>query len=61
MYIDVGPEPLLASTPTCQWCTQVRAEQSSREHHAMMKVFAARGRQQLKDIMTLHTRRPKNQ
>jgi DNA-binding GntR family transcriptional regulator len=44
-----------------QWSTRARVEQSSREHHAMIKALAARDAQQLKDIITLHIRQPKGQ
>ena len=44
-----------------QWSTRTRVEQSSREHHAMIKALAARDAQQLKDIITLHIRQPRNQ
>ena len=42
-----------------QWSTRARVEQSSREHHAMIKALEARDAQQLKDIIALHIRQPK--
>ncbi|QRM30282.1 GntR family transcriptional regulator [Microvirga sp. VF16] len=43
-----------------QWSTRARVEQSSREHHAMIKALEARDAQQLKDIIALHIRQPKD-
>jgi DNA-binding GntR family transcriptional regulator len=42
-----------------QWGTRARVEQSSREHHAMIRALAAGDAQQLKDTITLHIRQPK--
>ncbi|WP_315975064.1 GntR family transcriptional regulator [Microvirga yunnanensis] len=42
-----------------QWSTRARVEQSSREHHQMIKALDARDAQQLKDIITRHIRQPK--
>jgi DNA-binding GntR family transcriptional regulator len=42
-----------------QWSTRARVEQSSREHHAMIRALAAGDAQQLKDTITLHIRQPK--
>jgi DNA-binding GntR family transcriptional regulator len=43
-----------------QWSTRARVEQSSREHHAMIKALAAGDAQQLKATITLHIRQPKS-
>jgi DNA-binding GntR family transcriptional regulator len=43
-----------------QWSTRARVEQSSREHHDMIKALRARDAQQLKDIVALHIRQPKS-
>jgi DNA-binding GntR family transcriptional regulator len=43
-----------------QWGTRARVEQSSREHHNMIKALRARDAQQLKDIVALHIRQPKS-
>jgi DNA-binding GntR family transcriptional regulator len=42
-----------------QWSTRARVEQSSQEHHAMIRALAAGDAQQLKDTITLHIRQPK--
>ncbi|UVF20415.1 GntR family transcriptional regulator [Microvirga terrae] len=43
-----------------QWSTRARVEQSSREHHEMIKALEARDVQQLKDIITRHILQPKD-
>ena len=43
-----------------QWSTRARIEQSSREHHAMIRALTAQDVQQLKDVVALHIRQPKN-
>jgi DNA-binding GntR family transcriptional regulator len=43
-----------------QWSTRARIEQSSREHHAMIRAITAQDVQQLKDVVALHIRQPKS-
>ena len=42
-----------------QWSTRARVQQSSREHHAMVKALNLRDRQRLKELIALHIRQPK--